>query len=182
MKRIAVTVAVVLMTGCATASAPPPPHLPQWTSVPAMVLDSFCSGFHDEGISGTTTINIVKTAQPMLISASSMEALSNLSFYHGKTDPARAATNAGAGATELPITIPQGCAWRVIAPNTGPKYTDTLTWEISPPLVNPYTRNSAGLFARLALAGESPTWYWLPLIPRGESWVAGRLAVLPYRQ
>ncbi|MGH9420737.1 MAG: hypothetical protein ACRD3J_12240, partial [Thermoanaerobaculia bacterium] len=117
-----------------------------------------------------------------LISAPSMEALSNLSFYHGKLDPVRTATDAGAGAVELPITIPQGCSWRVIEPNTAPKYTDTMTLELSPPIANPYVRNSAGLFARLTLAGEAATWYWLPLIPRGESWVAGRLAVLPYRQ
>lgn len=176
------TVLTLLMTGCASAKTPPPPRLPQWTAVPATILDSFCSSFRDEGISSATTINVVKTAQPMLISTSSMDALSNSFFYHGKLDPARAATDAGAGATELPITIPQGCSWRVIAPNTGPKYTDTLTLEISPPIVNPYSRNSAGLFARLSLGGEAPTWYWLPLIPRGESWVAGRLTVLPYRQ
>ena len=180
MKRIAIV--LLLMTGCATAPAPPPPRLPQWTAIPATVLDSFCSGFRDEGISSATTINLVKTAQPMLISAPSMEALSNSFFYHGQLDPARAAASAGAGATELPITIPQGCAWRVIAPNTGAKYMDTMTLELSPTIVNPYSRNSAGLFARLTLAGESATWYWLPLIPRGESWVAGRLTVLPFRQ
>jgi hypothetical protein len=180
MKRIAIV--LLLMTGCATAPPPAPPRLPQWTVMPATVLDAFCSGFRDEGISSATTINLVKSAQPMLLSAPSMEALSNLSFYRGQLDPARAAANAVAGATELPITIPQGCAWRVIAPNTGPKYMDTMTLELSPPIVNPYTRNAAGLFARLTLAGEAATWYWLPLIPRGESWVTGRMTVLPYRQ
>jgi hypothetical protein len=48
--------------------------------------------------------------------------------------------------------------------------------------VNPFSRNAAGIFARMALGTESPTWYWLPLVARGETWMAGRLTVLPYRQ
>ena len=150
--------------------------------MPAAVLDSFCSNFRDEGISMSTTINVVKTTQSSLITPLSMQSLSDSVFYHGPLDSSSASATATASAAEVPITIPQTCAWRGIAPNTATRYTDTMTLEISPPIVNPFVRNAAGLFARIALAGEAPTWYWLPLVPRGETWTAGRLTLLPYRQ
>lgn len=173
----------LLFLACATTpAAPPTPRLPQWSAMPAAVLDSFCSSFRDEGISMSTTINVVKTTQPSLITPLSMQSLSDSFFYHGSLDSSRAAATATATAAEIPIAIPTTCAWRGITPNTASRYTDTMTLELSPPIVNPFSRNASGLFARIALAGESPTWYWLPLIPRGETWTSGRLTVLPYRQ
>jgi hypothetical protein len=172
-----------LFAACASApTAPPPPHLPQWNAMPAAVLDSFCANFRDEGISMSTTINVVKTTQMSLITPLTMQSLSDSVFYHGPLDSSRAAAAATATATEIPITIPQTCAWRGIAPNTATRYIDTMTLELSPPIINPFARNTAGMFARIALAGEAPTWYWLPLVPRGETWTAGRLTLLPYRQ
>lgn len=150
--------------------------------MPASILDSFCSNLRDEGISSATTVNVVKTAQPSLITPLTMQSLAESSFYHGTLDSSRTAAAATANATEIPITIPTTCAWRGIAPNTASRYPDTMTLELSPPIVNPYSRNAAGLFARIALAGEAPTWYWLPLIARGDTWTAGRLTLLPYRQ
>jgi len=173
---------VSAVIGCASSPTPPPARAPQWNVMPASILDSFCSSFRDEGISSATTINVVKTAQPSLITPLSMQSLSDSFFYHGAVDSSHAAATATATAAEIPITIPSTCAWRGIAPNTGSRYTDTMTLELSPPIVNPFSRNAAGLFARIALAGEAPTWYWLPLVPRGETWTAGRLTVLPYRQ
>lgn len=150
--------------------------------MPASVLDSFCSNLRDEGISNSTTINVVKTAQPSLITPLTMQSLSDSFFYHGPLDSARAAAAATATASEISITIPTSCGWRGIAANSATRYPDTMTLELSPPIANPFSRNAAGIFARIALAGESPTWYWLPLVPRGETWTAGRLTVLPYRQ
>jgi hypothetical protein len=172
----------LLFISCATAAAPPPPKVPQWTTMPASVLDALCANFRDEGISTETTVNIVKTAQRSLISPASMQTLAESQFYHGKIDSAHAASAAAAEAVEMPITITHGCAWRPIEPQSGARYTDTMTLELSPPIANPYTRNSAGLFARMALGGEAPTWYWMPLIPRGDTWTAGRLTILAYRQ
>jgi hypothetical protein len=172
-----------MFIACASApKAPPPPRLPQWTAIPPAILDSFCANLRDEGISTSTTINIVAAAQPALITPMSMDALSNLFFYRGPIDVLHAAAAATAQAAELPIGIPRSCGWRGITAQSVSSYGDTLTLEISPPIVNPFARNAAGLFARLALGNESPTWYWLPLIPRGDSWIAGRLTVLPYRQ
>jgi hypothetical protein len=150
--------------------------------VPALILDSLCSSLRDEGISSATTVNVVKTAQLSLITPQTMQSLSDSFFYHGPLDSSRAAAAATSTAAELPITIPTTCAWRGIAPNTASRYSDTLTLEISPPIANPFSRNAAGLFARVGLAGESPTWYWLPLIPRGDTWATGRLTLLPYRE
>ena len=186
MRRAVFTVHSSLFTlfflACASSSTPAPPRAPQWNAIPASILDSFCSSLRDEGISSATTVNIVKTAQPSLITPLTMQALSDSFFYHGPLDSSRAAAAATSTAAEIPIAIPTTCAWRGIAPNTATRYSDTMTLEISPPIVNPFARNAAGLFARIALAGESPTWYWLPLIQRGETWTAGRLTVLPYRQ
>ena len=181
-QRVIPTALLLLLVACASAKAPPPPHLPQWSSLPATVLDAFCANFRDEGISSSTTINVVKTTQRLLITPSSMQALSESQFYHGVNDAAHAASAVNAVAEEIPIVIPPGCAWRPVEPKSGARYIDTMTLELSPPIVNPFARNAAGLFARLALAGESPTWYWMPLVPRGEAWTAGRLTVLPYRQ
>jgi hypothetical protein len=167
---------------CATAATPPPPRLPQWNEMPAAVLDAFCANFRDEGIPTSSTINVVKTAQRLLITTESMQTLAESQFYHGKIDPARAATEAAAEAVEIPLTITRGCAWRPIEPQTGARYTDTMTLEISPPIANPFARNSAGLFARMALGGEAPTWYWMPLVPHGDTWTAGRVTMLAYRQ
>ena len=173
----------LLLAACASApKAPPPPRLPQWNAMPAAVLDSFCSNFRDEGISMSTTINVVKTTQASLITPLSMQSLSDSVFYHGPLDSSRAAATATTTVAEIPITIPQTCSWRGIAANTATRYIDTMTLELSPPIANPFVRNTAGLFARMALANEAPTWYWLPLVPKGETWTAGRLMVLPYRQ
>jgi hypothetical protein len=183
LRVLCASVVVLLFIACASApKAPPPPRLPQWNAMPASILDSFCLSLRDEGISSATTINIVKNAQPSLITPMSMQSLSDSFFYHGPLDSSRAAAEATAASAEIPIAIPTTCAWRGIAPNTAAKYGDTMTLELSPPIVNPFSRNAAGLFARIALAGESPTWYWLPLVPRGETWTAGRLTLLPYRQ
>jgi hypothetical protein len=176
------TLFTILFIGCASSSTPPPPRSPQWNAMPAAILDSLCSSLRDEGISNSTTVNVVKTAQSSLITPLTMQALSDSFFYHGALDSSRAAAAAKSAAAEIPITIPTSCAWRGIAPNTAARYTDTLTLELSPPIANPYARNAAGVFVRIALAGESPTWYWLPLVARGETWTAGRLTVLPNRE
>lgn len=173
---------LLLFVSCATAKAPPPPRVPQWNTMPAAVIDALCANFRDEGISTTTTLNVVKTAQRLLITPASMQTLAESQFYHGKMDPARAAAAAADEAVEIPITITSGCAWHPIEPQTGARYTDTMTLELSPPIANPFARNSAGLFARLALGGEAPTWYWMPLTPRGTTWTPGRLVILAYRQ
>jgi hypothetical protein len=175
----------LLFLACASSSSsptPPPARVPQWNAIPAAILDSFCSSFRDEGISSATTINVVKTAQPSLITPFTMQALSDSFFYHGPIDSSRASAAAAATSAEIPIAIPATCAWRGIAPNTGSRYSDTMTLELSPPIVNPFSRNAAGLFARMGLAGEAPSWYWLPLVSRGDTWTAGRLTLLPYRQ
>ncbi|HEX3068617.1 MAG TPA: hypothetical protein VHX14_08570 [Thermoanaerobaculia bacterium] len=169
------------LLSCATAP-PPPPRLPQWNAMPAAVLDAFCANFRDEGISTSSTVNVVKTAQRLLITTESMQTLAESNFYHGNIDPARAATAAAAEAVEIPLTITHGCAWRPIEPQTGARYPDTMTLELSPPITNPFARNSAGLFARMALGGEAPTWYWMPLVPHGDTWIAGRVTMLAYRQ
>src|SRR3954469_24921057 len=174
--------AALLFIGCASSSTPPPPRSPQWNAMPTAILDSLCSSLRHEVISNATTVNVVKTAQPSLITPMTMQSLSDSFFYHGTLDSSRAAATAQSTAVEIPITMSTTCAWRGIAPNTAARYTDTLTLELSPPIANPFARNATGLFVLSALARESPTWFCLPLVPRGETWTTGRLTVLPYRE
>ena len=88
-------------------------------SMPASILDSFCSSLRDEGISSATTINVVKTAQPSLITplidavAVGLIVLPRRLSTPRAPPPRRLST-----AAEIPITIPTTCAWRGIAPNT----------------------------------------------------------------
>jgi hypothetical protein len=173
---------LLFLVSCATAKNPPPPRLPQWNTMPPAVLDALCANFRDEGISTSTTVNVVKNAQRLLLTPASMQTLAESQFYHGKIDPAHAATAAAEEAVEIPISITRGCAWRPIEPQTGARYTDTMTLELSPPIANPFARNSAGLFARLVLGGEASTWYWIPLVAHGDIWMPGRLTMLAYRQ
>src|SRR2546423_7700172 len=74
---------IVLLAAC--ASAPPPPT-PTFTEVPRSVLDVFCSRIHDEGISVETTVDVVKTTQP-LITPESMASLADAVGYSKPFDP-----------------------------------------------------------------------------------------------
>lgn len=153
--------------------------LPKWKSVPAGVLEALCSNLREEGISTSTTINVVKTTQRLLVTPSSLQALAEMESYRGKS----AAVTVTGEVAEISIDIPPGCGWRPVEPQSRAHYIDTLTLELSPPILNPFVKNSAGLFARLALAEEAPTWYWVPLVPQGgELWGPGTATLLPYRQ
>jgi hypothetical protein len=180
------TLALAIFAACATSGAatPPPPRLPQWATIPAAVSETLCTSFREEGISATAGLNVVKTTQSLLITPAAMQSLAEDSF--GTIDPTRAADAAVAAAHEVPIALPHGCAWRPIEAQSAGEFADTMTLELSPPLVNPFGlkfgHGSAGMFARVSLAGEAATWYWLPLLQRGESWSAGRLHVLGNRQ
>jgi hypothetical protein len=46
----------------------------------------------------------------------------------------------------------------------------TTVVELSSPLLNPYARREAGLFARVS-SGDHPSWYWIALAPAPDgSW------------
>jgi hypothetical protein len=175
-----VRLAPLLLLFAACATSPPPPPAPAWTEVPRGVLDAFCAKLHDEGVSAETAVAVVKTTQP-LITPESMAGLAESSMYARRFDAYAVAEEANREAEPLAVVVPAGsCSWRPIA-ETARRSPDTLTLELSSPFKNPFARKTSGLFARISLARESATWYWVPLADRNGRWVVGRPVLLGMR-
>jgi hypothetical protein len=150
------------------------------TEVPHGVLDVFCSRLHDEGVSVETTVEVVSTTQP-LITPEAMESLAEAIGYSQAFDPVVMSQKASHDASRMPVTVPQGtCAWRAVDEKAR-RASDVMTIEFSSPFVNPFARNSFGLLARLSLAREAATWYWVPLGERNGQLAAGRPTLLGMR-
>ncbi len=168
----------LVLLACATT--PPPPPAPKWTEVPRGVLDVFCANLRDEGISAETTMDVVKTTQP-LITPQSMSGLAEAAFYARSFDPAAMAEAANRQAPPIPVAVPRGpCAWRAVDDNSRLS-GDVMTVELSSPFRNPFERKSFGLFARISLARDSANWYWVPLAERGGRWIVGRPTLMGMR-
>ena len=171
--------AVCLLLG-SCASAPPPKPAPAWTELPRGVLDAFCARLHDEGISAETTVDVVRTTLP-LITPQTISGLAEAAAYVNRFDPFTVSEQANRGATPIAVVVPaSGCTWCAVDQNTR-RSADTMTIEFSSPFMNPFARNAHGLLARVSLAGESATWYWLPLAQREGRWVVGRPTALAMR-
>ena len=168
---------LILLVACATA---PPPPTPKLTEVPRGVLDAFCSQLRTEGISVETAMNVVSTTQP-IITPDSIAGLADAAFTRTAFDAIAIADEANHAAAPIPVVVPQGgCAWHAVA--EGARHAgDVMTIELSSPFRNPFERNSFGLIARLSLANEAATWYWVPLGEREGRWAAGRPMLLGLR-
>ena len=163
---------VLLALSCASQPAMVM-QAPHWTDVPATAVEAFCSRRHDEGISPEITINVVRTTQP-LVTAAALRGLAVAASSAARIDTNKVAQAVSAGNAVIPIAIPAGsCTWRGIDASDRPRAIDTMTLELSAPLVNPFARSSAGLLARMSLAGQGTTWYWLPVAQRGAQGVIG---------
>jgi len=168
---------LLAVVGCASAPPPPPPVL---TEMPRSVLEALCVRVRDEGYSADTVMYVVTATQP-LITPQSMIALADASYYGRPFDPSAAAEAANRESAPLPVTVPPGsCAWRGIGEHVH-RSSDTLTLDLSSPMRNPFERNSFGLFARVSLAREAATWYWVPLGERDGKWAAGKPMLLGMR-
>ena len=165
----------------ACATAPPPAPAVHWTEVPRAVLDVFCTRLHDEGVSPETTVDVVSTTQK-LITPQAMTGLAETGFFDKPVDAYTAAETANRGAAPMPIAVPRGaCAWRAVD-EKAPRAADVMTIELSSPFANPFARGNAyGLFARISLADESSTWYWVPLAQINGRWAAGTPLLLGIR-
>jgi hypothetical protein len=152
---------------------PPPATVPQWEAVPAVVVQAMCIKLHTEGMSGPVTV--VSSTEPLITRESLMGLGEIADQADSKKDPSLLATSIAAGSPKLPVTVevPEGCEFHAVA-SVKEVRGDEMVLQISSPLVNPYEKVSAGLFARLSLGGENPQWYWVPLAKTKEGkWVAG---------
>jgi len=137
--------------------------------VPSGVIDVVCTRLRDDAIS---TIAAVKTTQRI----ATPQALATLGASYGKRTSNERMTQALAGGQRsLPIeTKSSVCSVDPIDRLDGRLHADAMVLELSSPLPNPFARGEAGLFARISLGGQHPTWYWIPLGRAGDHWMAGQ--------
>jgi hypothetical protein len=147
---------------------------PDWEAIPSGVIDVVCTRMRDDGV---TDVAVVKTTQRI----ATPEALGTLGAAYGQhTTNERATAALATGQRSLPVEAKSRvCAVTPIERMDGQRYADAMILELSPPIANPFARNEAGLFARVSLGGQHPTWYWVPLGHSGGMWAVGQ--ALPLR-
>ncbi|HYM60920.1 MAG TPA: hypothetical protein VEZ11_08505 [Thermoanaerobaculia bacterium] len=180
MRKIALP-ALLLLAACAS-STPAPLKTPEWTDVPRTVLDAFCLRTVNEGISRETAIHVYKVTRP-LVTGASIAALHDLYPDRRKPDmESLTLAQEQSARAPLPVVIPaEGCKWRPIERYEGPRDHDAELLELSAPIVNPFSRGEAGLFARLSIGNQAPSWYWIPLGNHNERWMVGRILPMDLR-
>jgi hypothetical protein len=170
--------AVALLAAC--ASAPPPPPPPSLTVIPHTVLDALCTRLHDEGVSSDTALNVVNATQP-LVTPTAIHGLAEAAFWDKPYDAVALSETASRDAAPLPVEVPHGgCAWRAIDQNAVHS-ADVMTLEVSPPFRNPFGHEAYGILARVSLARQSATWYWVPLGAMNGRWAVGKPMLLAMR-
>ncbi|SRR5581483_2986260 len=165
--------ALFLFAACASA---PPARPPQWSEIPAPILNALCAKLHSEGVSHESQISLLKTTRP-LITANSIGGLGRAFGKQG--DSAMMADVLNSSLQPLPLAVTQGgnCNWRPVDRIDARRDHETLIVEVSAPFVNPFERGEAGLFARMSVGGQAPQWYWIPVAEHNGAWAIGM--VLP---
>lgn len=169
--RIAVAALIVLLTSC---TSKPPVAAPEWDSIPAGVVEVLCRRLQMDAIA-TGRLTIVGVTQP-LATPQSLAALAG-------TQPRRMRNEAAPVAATVNRAIPittrgTSCTWQTIDVREMNRHPDDMIVELSAPLTNPFNKREAGLFARVSLGQEHPSWYWIPLTPTGDGWAPGFVLVL----
>jgi hypothetical protein len=161
-----------LLTACASVPAAPI-VAPQWDAIPARVVDALCRRLQMDAIATGRTA-IVKVTQP-LANTQSMSALA------GSTTPRGAKRRANAAVVNraIPIELGRGpCTWEPIDVRDADKLTDAMLVELSAPLLHPFNTHEAGVLARVSLADQHQSLYWISMVPRGDQWAVRFVSVL----
>src|SRR5581483_1506048 len=158
MKRAAATL-LLFLAGCASAPPPPPPP----TTVPPGANESMCGLLKAAGMNAD--VRAIRTTQP-IITAASMQALADRSFSSKRASAPEIASD-----EPLPVDIPAGsCIARAVDSFNAVRDADVMMLQLSAPFHNPFAGNQPGVLARLSLANEAATWYWIPLGQRNSRW------------
>jgi hypothetical protein len=173
--RVAVA-ALLLIAAC--ASTPKVPlTAPQWDAVPAPVLDALCARLQMDAIASGSPVAIVGTTRA-LATPQTMSALALVS-RGSHTSRSRVAASAADANRFLPITTEgTSCIWRVIPANQIDRHRDEMLVELSAPMLHPFAAKQAGLFARASVGGQGASWYWISLVPTGDTWSVSGVGVL----
>jgi hypothetical protein len=167
--RVLAGIAVLLFASCATA---PPREVPQWESVPAAIVEALCQRLHSDGLA-SGPLMIVRVTQPLATPE-------NVAALEGVIDNGRTIRKTPPVIVNraIPIIVGRGsCSWQPVDVRDS-RGADSMVVEISSPLLNPYTRNEAGVFARASLGSEHPAWYWVAMAPTADGWTVQRVLVL----
>lgn len=164
--------ALILFLAACSSSQPEPPSIPDWNAIPPGVSAALCARLQLDGIGTTgTDVDIVKVTQPLaspqaLASLGKPRRHAPLTIVHRALPVAAGTSNAG------------GCSWKLVDALDPERQFDTMVVELSAPVPNP-TKPGAGIIARVSLGGTHPAFYWIDLIPRGDTWSVGRIFPLP---
>lgn len=170
MRRLTTIASLLLTLG---AAAPPPKP----AIVPSTVLDAMCERLRDEGVG--SSVDLVRTSRP-LVTRQSLQALAEMAFKE-RINAAMVDAAMATNETPLPIGRNAACDWHPVGA-TERRSPDTMTLELSAPFDVPFRRGGTGVLARLSLAGESATWYWVPLTYQNGAWQAGRAIAMALHQ
>jgi hypothetical protein len=161
---------LILLTACASGKAPL--AAPDWDTVPEGVVTALCRRLQMDALATGNTA-IVRVTQP-LATPESLAALAGTTAAPGSKRQATGVTNRA-----IPITLGRGsCAWQPIDVRQAAAITDAMVVELSAPLLHPYNKNEAGLLARVSLAEQHPSWYWISMVPRKGEWAVRYVSVL----
>lgn len=165
--RLTAVLTLLLLTACASTPPPTGPLSPDWDTIPAGIADALCLRLKMDAIA-TGRVTIVQTTQP-LATPLTLGALGNITKKRGKRSDAPIVNRV------VPIQLAGGgnCTWTAIDVSAIPRHQDEMIVELSAPVPNPFSAGEAGIFARVSLAGEHSTWYWLPLLPVPGGWSPG---------
>lgn len=126
-----------------------------------------------DAIATGSAVAIVRTTQP-ITTAQAYTAL-------GRSVARKQVTPPEAGKT-IPIELKGGtCSWIPLDSLDAGRDRDQMVVQLSSPVPNPFVPGAAGVFARVSLGGEHPSWYWVALNPRGTGWTIGALTSLDAR-
>jgi hypothetical protein len=163
-------VCALLLVGC--ASQPTAPAAPAWDAIPAGVAEALCTRLQMDAIA-TGNVTIIRVTQP-LATPETIAAVAGVSNARNLDVYALIVNRA------LPILLARGtCNWTPIDVRDVERHGDEMVVALSAPLPNPFAPGQAGLFARVSLAREHESWYWIPLIPAANGgWSPGFIHVL----
>jgi len=177
--------AATLLAGC-RSTASTPLEAPQWSELPAGVLDAFCGRAHSEGISKETPIVVIRTTQP-IVNANALMAVRNAYFVQRPPaiSPSETAEQLRTTLPAIPLAIPtDDCDWKAAAKLNPALHGDVMVLQLSNVFLNPYVKNQAGVLARFSLGNSNPQWYWIPFAHDRKSgrWGMGAFMMLNLRE
>lgn len=176
MKRLLILI-LLLLTACATTSdtANTPLPLPEWQMLPGGIVEALCRRLRQDTLGENSALVLVKNTQPIVNS----QVLGALAAASAKKARPNRNANVMAGQRSIPIqTVAGNCAWTPVDKVDPVRHGDTMVVELSSPLNNPFEWRNVGLFARVSLGGQHPSWYWISIMPYGDGWAVARITPL----